>query len=109
MKKLLTIGVAAIAVCGTCFNASAEAGYIESEGDAFISLGHCAGPNTKIEVDLQMTELTFSTYPLGSYGNNKTSGCFEFYISHGGDEIPRFSFEYSEAGGRRNDAVWCRD
>lgn len=100
MKKLLIIGTAAIAVCGVCFTTSAEDGYIESEGDAFISLGHCAGPNTKIAVDLQMTELTFGTYPLGSYGNNKTSDCFEFYVSHGGDEIPRFSFEYSEAGVR---------
>ena len=100
MKKLLVIGAAAIAVYGMCFTASAEDGYIESEGDAFICLGHCAGPNTKIAVDLQMTELKFSTFPFGSYGNNKTSGCFELYVSHGGDEIPRFSFEYSEAGVR---------
>ena len=100
MKKLLIIGAAAIAVYGMCFTASAEDGYIESEGDAFISLGHCAGPNTKIAVDLQMTELTFNTFPFGSYGNNKTKDCFELYISHGGDEKPRFSFEYSEAGGR---------
>ena len=100
MKKLLIIDAAAIAVCGMCFTASAEDGYIESEGGAFICLGHCAGPNTKIEVDLQMTELSFSTYPLGSYGNNKDSDCFEFYVSHGGDEKPRFSFEYSEAGER---------
>lgn len=91
---------ATFAVSAVCLTASAEDGYIESEGDAFISLGHCAGPNTKIAVDLQMTELTFSTYPFGSYGNNKTSGCFELYVSHGGDEIPRFSFEYSEAGVR---------
>ena len=42
-------------------SAFGEDGYIESEGDAFISLGHCAGPNTKIAFDLQMTELKFST------------------------------------------------
>ena len=100
MKKLLIIGAAAIAVCGMCFTASAEDGYLESEGDAFISLGHCAGPNTKVAVDLQMTELSFNTFPFGSYGNNKTKDCFELYVSHGGDEIPRFSFEYSEAGTR---------
>ncbi len=91
---------ATFAASAVCLNACAEDGYIESEGDAFINLGHCAGPNTKIAVDLQMTELKFSTYPFGSYGNNKTSGCFELYVSHGGDEIPRFSFEYSEAGVR---------
>ena len=100
MTKQLVIGAAAIAVCGMCLTASAEDGYIESEGDAFISLGHCAGPNTKIAVDLQMTELKFNTFPFGSYGNNKTKDCFELYVSHGGDEIPRFSFEYSEAGVR---------
>lgn len=99
MKRLISaiFAAAALTVAPAAFG---EDGYIESEGDAFISLGHCAGPNTKIAVDLQMTELKFSTYPFGSYGNNKTSGCFELYVSHGGDEIPRFSFEYSEAGVR---------
>ena len=98
--KIALACAATLAVSTVCLTAYAEDGYIESEGDAFISLGHCAGPNTKIAVDLQMTELKFSTYPFGSYGNNKTSGCFELYVSHGGDEIPRFSFEYSEAGVR---------
>ena len=98
--KIALACAATLAVSAVYLTASAEDGYIESEGDAFISLGHCAGPNTKIAVDLQMTELTFSTYPFGSYGNNKASGCFELYVSHSGDEIPRFSFEYSEAGVR---------
>ena len=99
MKKLISAMFAAVAL--TVAPASfGEDGYVESEGDAFISLGHCAGPNTKIAVDLQMTELSFNTFPFGSYGNNKTKDCFELYISHGGDEIPRFSFEYSEAGDR---------
>ena len=34
MKNLLTIGAAAIAVCGMCLTASAEDGYVESEGIA---------------------------------------------------------------------------
>ena len=106
MKKLLIIGAAAIAVCGMCFTASAEDGYIESEGNAFISLGHCAGPNTKIEVDLQMTELTFGTMPFGSYGDALEADeykhpMFELYISHSGDEIPKFSWECSSSEGKR--------
>ena len=56
MRGLLIIGAAMVAVCGMCLTASAEDGYLVSEGDAFICLGHCAGPNTKIAVDLQMTE-----------------------------------------------------
>ena len=99
MNKIIsTVFVAAaLAAAPTAFG---EDGYVESEGDAFINLGHCAGPNTKIAVDLQMTELVFNTYPFGSFGNNKTKDCFELYMSHGGDEKPRFSFEYSEAGVR---------
>ena len=82
-----------------------EDGYIESEGDAFVNLGHCAGPNTKIAVDLQMTELKFNTYPFGSYGGSRATSSnatntFELYISHGGDEVPRFSFEYSSGYNR---------
>ena len=82
-----------------------EDGYIESEGDAFVNLGHCAGPNTKIAVDLQMTELRFNTYPFGSYGGSRATSsnatnAFELYVSHGGDEIPRFSFEYSSGNTR---------
>lgn len=105
MKKLLIMtGAAAAMVVAT--SAFAEDGYLESEGDAFISLGHCAGPNTKIEVDLQMTELTFGTLPFGSYGDALEADelnhpMFELYISHSGDEIPKFSWECSSSEGKR--------
>ena len=29
-----------------CLTANAEDGYIESDGDAYVSLGHCAGPSS---------------------------------------------------------------
>ena len=101
MKKLLIIGAAAVAVCGMCFTASAEDGYIESEGDAFISLGHCAGPNTKIEVDLQMTELELGLCPFGSWGDGSANPLFELYISHGGDGVLKYSWEYTGTDGVR--------
>ena len=105
MKKLLILTcAAAVMAATTCVHA--EDGYLESEGDAFISLGHCAGPNTKIEVDLQMTELTFGILPFGSYGDALEADefnhpMFELYISHSGDEIPKFSWECSSSEGKR--------
>ena len=104
MKKLMVVAITGM-LAGAMV-ASAEDGYLESEGDAFISLGHCAGPNTKIEVDLQMTELTFGTLPFGSYGDALEADeynhpMFELYISHSGDEIPKFSWECSSSEGKR--------
>ena len=104
MKKLMVVAITGM-LAGAMV-ASAEDGYLESEGDAFISLGHCAGPNTKIEVDLQMTELTFGTLPFGSYGDALEADefnhpMFELYISHTGDEIPKFSWECSSSEGKR--------
>lgn len=105
MGKRMAMACAAAAMFATTC-AQAEDGYLESEGDAFISLGHCAGPNTKIAVDLQMTELTFGTLPFGSYGDALEADqynhpMFELYISHTGDEIPRFSWECSSSEGKR--------
>ncbi len=104
MKKLLIMtGAAAAMVVAT--SAFAEDGYLESEGDAFISLGHCAGPNTKIEVDLQITtnEFAFKEIPFGSWGNNSDSTLFECYISYGNATTmtPQFSWEYSTTSGVR--------
>ena len=101
MKKLLKICAAAMAACGMCLTASAEDGYIESEGDAFVSLGHCVGPNTKIEVDFQLTEVEFNTKPFGSWGDRSTIPMFSLYISHVGDNVPRFSWDSTDADGNR--------
>ena len=105
MNRLMVAAILAGTLTGARI-ASAEDGYLESKGDAFISLGHCAGPNTKIEVDLQMTELTFGTLPFGSYGDALEADefnhpMFELYISHSGDEIPKFSWECSSSEGKR--------
>ena len=76
-------------------------GYVESEGDAFISLGHCVGPNTRIEVDMQMTAYEQNDIPFGSYGesSNATNPLFELYISHSGDGVLKYSWRYSGADG----------
>ena len=76
-------------------------GYVESEGDAFISLGHCAGPNTRIEVDMQLTEVKLGTCPFGSWGDGSSNPLFELYMSHSGDEVLKYSWEYSGADGVR--------
>ena len=80
-----------------------QSGYLESEGDAFISLGHCAGPNTRIEVDLELTEIKLGTMPFGSYGENTPANgnpLFELFISYSSneDQRPKYSWEFSDAG-----------
>ncbi len=99
MKRLLVIGAAAVAVCGMCRTASAEDGYIESEGDAYVSLGHCAGPNTKMEVDFQLTEVEYNTKPFGSWGDRASIPMFSVYLSHLGDNKQRFSWTYTDLDG----------
>ena len=81
-------------------------GYIESEGDAFVSLGHCAGPNTKLEVDFQLTEVEFDTKPFGSWGNNTSIPMFSLYISHTGDYVARYSWDGTDVDGARQ-AINC--
>ena len=78
-----------------------QSGYVESEGDAFISLGHCAGPNTRIEVDMQLTEVKLGPCPFGSWGDGSSNPLFELYMSHSGDEVLKYSWEYSGADGVR--------
>jgi len=81
-----------------------QSGYLESEGDAFISLGHCAGPNTRIEVDFELTEIKFGTMPFGSYGDSTTGNpLFELFISYSStaDQRLKYSWEFSDAGGAR--------
>ena len=81
--------------------ATTNDGYIESEGDAFISLGHCAGPNTKMEVDFQLTELTLDTKPFGSWGDRLSIPMYSLYISHSGDDVLKFSWDSTDADGNR--------
>ena len=77
-------------------------GYIESEGDAYISLGHCAGPNTKMEVDFQLTEVKYDTKPFGSWGNHTALPMFSLYISYVNNETDqRFSWDCTDADGQR--------
>lgn len=102
MKRLLIIGATAVVVCGTCLTVSAEDGYIESEGDAFVSLGHCVGPITKLEIDFQLTEVEYDTKPFGSLGNHTvTYPMFSLYLSYVGDETDqRFSWDCTGDSGK---------
>ena len=76
MRMQLIICAAAVAVCGMGLIASAEDAYIESYGTGSICLGHFAGPNTKIEVDMEMKELVNGTRLFGGYGNHSSSLSF---------------------------------
>ena len=113
MKKPLIIGAAAdlaakalataVAVCGMCLTASAEDAYIESYGTGSICLGHFAGPNTKIEVDMEMKEVAFDTQMFGAdggYSASTTVPLFYLYIGNKGDGKPRFSWRYAASDGR---------
>ena len=99
VKSRYGLVAAAVAVCGMCLTASAEDGYIESEGDAYVSLGHCAGPNTKMEVDFQLTEVEYNTKPIGSWGDRASIPMFSVYLSHLGDNKQRFSWTYTDLDG----------
>lgn len=76
MKRLSIICAVAVVACGMCLTVSAEDGYIESKGNSGVCLGHCAGPNTKLEVDFQLTEVEYGVpYDLTEHG-----GGFNKYI-----------------------------
>ncbi len=77
----------AVAACGMCLSASAEDGYLESEGDAFICLSHFAGPNTKLEVDFQLTEVAAGTRPFGCYGSNSPYPMFSLIVNDSKDFV----------------------
>ncbi len=77
-------------------------GYIESEGDAYVSLGHCAGPNTKMEVDFQLTEVKYDTKPFGSWGDRLSIPMFSLFISYISDSTDlRFSWDSTDSNGNR--------
>ena len=103
-KSMLHASRAAMLVAfAVCLTTYAEDGYIESEGNAYVSLGHCAGPNTKMEVDFQLTEVTYDTKPFGSWGNHTaTYPMFSLYISYVGDVTDqRFSWDCTDVDGQR--------
>ena len=78
---------AMFAVSAVCLTASAEDGYLESEGDARICLVHFVGPNTKLEVDFQLTEVAADTRPFGSWGNNTSVPMFSLIVDGSKDFV----------------------
>lgn len=98
LKNALAFASVAFVVASPVFG---EDGYVESAGDAFISLGHCAGPNTKMEVDFQLTEVELQTKPFGSWGNNTTIPMFSLYIGDPGNGVLSFSWDGTDSNGNR--------
>ena len=78
---------ATFAVSAVCLTAFAEDGYLESEGDARICLVHFVGPNTKLEVDFQLTEVAADTRPFGSWGNNTSVPMFSLIVNDSKDFV----------------------
>ena len=87
MKKMFNL-LFASAVALMCFSAAyAEDGYLESEGEARICLVHFIGPNTKLEVDFQLTEVAADTRPFGSWGNNTSVPMFSLIVNGSKDFV----------------------
>ena len=110
MKQPMMIFVATVvAVCGMCLTASAEDAYIESYGTGSICLGHRAGPNTKIEVDLELMEILAQARLFGCNGDNTSTLKFRLYLGDLGSSDPRqrFSWECSDVDGSR--MAWNMD
>ena len=53
MKKAVFCAIASLAALVS----SAEDAYVESDGTQYLDTGYCFGPNTKIELDCQLTEV----------------------------------------------------
>ena len=107
-KRLMTAAVLSCALIGA-LGAVAEDGYIESYGTGSICLGHFAGPNTKIEVDMEMKELVNGTRLFGGYGNHSSSLSFFLYFGtiSSTDTRIRYSWDTSDIDGKR--MAWNMD
>lgn len=89
MKKVNMVLISAAAALAFSRPASAEDGYIESDGTQYINLGHFIGPNTKIEFDFAMAETPTddNSRPLGARGGQN---CRMYFGGNAGEH--RFSF-----------------
>ena len=107
-KRLMTAVVLSCALTGA-LGAVAEDGYIESYGTGSICLGHFAGPNTKIEVDMEMKELVNGTRLFGGYGDHSTSPTFFLYFGtiSSSDTRIRYSWDTSSTDSAR--MAWNMD
>ena len=81
--------ISALAALAFASPAQAEDGYIESDGNQYINLGHFIGPNTKIEFDFAMAETPTdnNSRPLGARGGQN---CRLYFGGNAGEH--RFSF-----------------
>ena len=107
-KRLMTAAVLLCALTGA-LGVVAEDAYIESYGTGSICLGHFAGPNTKIEVDMEMKELVNGTRLFGGYGNHSSSLSFFLYFGtiSSTDTRIRYSWDTSDIDGKR--MAWNMD
>ena len=81
--------ISALAALAFASPALAEDGYIESDGNQYINLGHFSGPNTKVEFDFAMSETPTdnNSRPLGARGGQN---CRMYFGGNAGEH--RFSF-----------------
>ena len=98
--------VTAVAVCGMFLTAFAEDAYIESDGSigAGVNTGFFFGPQSKVELDCQLTDVSDSVAQvrlLGASGNQNddTKPECEFYIGRNGALM--FSFISGKKGNAR--------
>ena len=82
MKTSKIVAVLAALPLAVAFPAIAEDGYVVSDGTQYVNLGHCAGPNTKIELDFAFPEeVAVEVRPLASLGTaSNLQPCVRWYI-----------------------------
>ena len=91
MNRLLVAAILAGALTGAMI-ASAEDGYIESDGSLGFDTRYYVGPNTKLELDFQLTSLVASTN-AGEYTDlNERLMAIEspYDVSSYATKLPRF-------------------
>ena len=74
-------------------------GYVASNGDGGMSVntGVFAGPNTRIELDFQFTEIESGRHLFGFWGNDTSSPCCDCYIGTDNQGNRYFTFICSKA------------
>ena len=91
MNRLLVAAILAGALTGAMI-ASAEDGYIESDGSLGFDTRYYVGPNTKLELDFQLTSLVANTNSTGYTDLNERLMAIEspYDVSSYATTLPRF-------------------
>ena len=72
--KAMALGCSVVGMLAFALSAFGEDAYIENtNGNQYFNTGHFIGPNTRIEIDLQLLEIKGQIQPFGVYGATNTT------------------------------------